>query len=491
MAKMTNPLFRGPLAPLTYLAVTVGVSLVAPLVLLGAIIGFSLIIPNLVLDTTFLTVYFVIMCTLYNFFLMLVLGMGGVEEEEDVAHYFSVLIPAHNEEDVIGETLEHVLSLDYPSELFEVIVVNDGSTDNTEQVVQDLQKKYPNLKLFNIPLEDGGKGKGSVLNTGFANFLFTWRGLEIRPRHRWIIGVFDADATPEVNMLKKVSFQFNDPRVGGVQTLVRIKNRKTSFLAKLQDIEFLTFARVAQFTRTIFRGSVALGGNGQFIRATALDTVVIKHLEEYWRRDSLTEDLDIGVRLITKKWENRYVGSTAVHQEGPETWSTMFHQRERWAWGTLQTLAHHVLNLRIWKAKVCLRKKVDVSIYMVHIMVPFLVLLCWVLFGVSILGIITVHNAFPIAFTLANSFSFFPLIAYGLWKERKEYPLWQIVPLLFIVTAYTYHWIPCVTSAIVKTITHKPIWSKTPRFTNNHAPKILYQQRTAMVETTEEGLVKG
>ena len=107
--------------------------------------------------------------------------------------------------------------------------------------------------------------------------------------------MFDADAMPKADMLKKVSFEFRDQCVGGVQTLVRISNREKSFLAKLQDIEFITFSRVMQFLRTIFRGSVALGGNGQFIRATALDTTAIIDVKEYWKMNSMTEDLDIGI----------------------------------------------------------------------------------------------------------------------------------------------------------------------------------------------------
>ncbi|MFQ6081639.1 MAG: glycosyltransferase [Candidatus Bathyarchaeia archaeon] len=466
---MANVLIKGALAPITYIAVTIGVSLIAPFFILAATIGISLAIPGLILDGTFLTAYFLITCTLYNLFLMVILGMGRVEEGEDMAHYFSIIVPACNEEYVIGETLEHILNLDYPPELFEVIVVNDGSTDDTENIVRNLQQKHPNLKLINVPVWKSGRGKSSALNTGFADFLLTWRGLEIRPRDRWIIGVFDADAIPDKNMLKKASFQFTDPYVGGVQTLVRIKNRKKSFLAKLQDIEFLAFARVVQFSRTIFGGSVALGGNGQFIRATALENVVLRNDEEYWKRDSLTEDLDLGIRLIMKKWENRYIDSTAVYQEGVETWHSLFRQRTRWSWGTFQALSNHVLNLKVWKAKIGMKKKIDATIYLIHITVPFVVLLCWVWFGLSVFGFIRLRNTFPLAFTLANSFSFFPLLGYGLWRERREYSLWYIIPLLFIVTAYTYHWIPCIISAIIKTLTRKPTWEKTPRFNNTNA----------------------
>ncbi len=86
------------------------------------------------------------------------------------------------------------------------------------------------------------------------------------------------------------------------------------------------------------------------------------------------------------------------------------------------------------KAKNQLRKKFDVSICLTFITVPFLVLLCGMWFVSGISGIFVVHNAFPIAFMAANSFSFFPLIIYGLWKERRECFLWQMMPLLFLLS---------------------------------------------------------
>jgi cellulose synthase/poly-beta-1,6-N-acetylglucosamine synthase-like glycosyltransferase len=183
----------------------------------------------------------------------------------------------------------------------------------------------------------------------------------------------------------------------------------------------------------------------------------------------LAEDLDLGIRLPTRKWENRFVSSTSVEQEGVEKWRHFFRQRTRWAWGNLQALRDHVVSLEIFKSAIPLRKKRDISIYFMFVAVPFLVLLSWLWFLLGTLGIVETYNAFPALFTMANSFSFFPLIIYGLWRERKEYPLWQIIPLLFVVTAYTYHWIPCLTSAIIRIVTkRKPVWFKTPRFNNGN-----------------------
>jgi len=458
--------FKISLSSLYGLFATTGTSLVGPTLIVGTTFMLCLVFPSLVIDTTLLTIYFLVTCTSYNAFLLVVILRAHPKLGEDVGHFFSLLVPAHNEESVLSDTLETALNLDYPSELFEVVVINDGSSDQTEKIARRFQKKYSNLKVLNIPSSNGGQGKSAALNVGFADFLLTWRGLEINPRHRWVIGVFDSDGVPEVDILKKVSFQFNDLNVGGVQTLVRIKNAKTSFLAKLQDIEFLAFARIMQFARTNYSGAVALGGNGQFVRATALDDIALKQQKEYWSQESLTEDLELGVRLLTKRWKNVYIDTTFVSQEGTETLDSMFRQRERWAWGTLQTLKQYVLKPSFWSKDFTLRTKLDISFYLIHVLIPVLVFLCWAWSGLAIFGIIQVSNFFPFAITFSIGFSFMPLFAIGLWKQRDDYPRWQIIPLVFLAAIYTYHWLPVVMSAIFKILTTKPKWAKTPRFSN-------------------------
>jgi cellulose synthase/poly-beta-1,6-N-acetylglucosamine synthase-like glycosyltransferase len=462
---MFSHLCKRTILPQASFLISMSFSLIPPICFAFVTLGVSLLIPNLVIDTTLLTIYFLIMCTTYNGILLFTVSttyngillftvsFGKLERGEDVAHYFSLIIPAHNEESVIGDTLQQVLQMNYPAELYEVIVVNDG---------------HPNVKLMNILPANGGHGKGSALNVGFSDFLYTWRGLEVDPRHRWIIGVFDADGHPQPNMLRRVSFEFTNSHVGGVQTLVRIRNRGTSFLAKLQDMEFISFSRVMQFSRTIFRGSVALGGNGQFIRATALDTAALAPAEEYWNVHSLTEDLDIGVRLSMEQWELRYVGGTAVEQEGVETVSTLIRQRERWSWGTLQALYQYILSRKVWHSSIRLVKRIDMTVHLFTIFIPFLVILCWIWSGLSYVGLIQISNLFPFAFMVANAFSFVPFFFYGLWKERRDYPLWQVLPLTIIGTVYTYHWVICLTSAVIKALTAKPVWVKTPRFNHVH-----------------------
>jgi cellulose synthase/poly-beta-1,6-N-acetylglucosamine synthase-like glycosyltransferase len=179
--KMFSYSIRRDLKNFYRLVITIGAPcLFAPALIVGTILALSLIFPNLVIDSTLLTIYFFVTCALYSVFLLVVISRAKPKKGEDVGHFFSLLVPAHNEERVLNETLETLLCLDYPSELFEVIVINDGSSDQTERIAMRLQKKYSNLKVFNIPNSKGGKGKGMALNVGFADFLLTWRGLEIK-----------------------------------------------------------------------------------------------------------------------------------------------------------------------------------------------------------------------------------------------------------------------------------------------------------------------
>src|SRR5438477_5419392 len=102
----------------------------------------------------------------------------------------SVLVPAHNEELVIERTIEAILASDYPDDKIELIVLNDGSTDQTGAVLDQLAKKHKSLRVVHIPAKEGGKGKAAVLNRGL-----------VLARYE-LIAIFDADNQPEKKSLR-------------------------------------------------------------------------------------------------------------------------------------------------------------------------------------------------------------------------------------------------------------------------------------------------
>ncbi|NIP66757.1 glycosyltransferase [Candidatus Bathyarchaeota archaeon] len=417
---------------------------------------------NITIDTTLLTLYFILFAAVYNLILLTIMAIKDKEtlrsEGEAEDHLFSIMIPARNEESVIENTVNRIMEVEYPEERIEVLVINDGSKDGTRKILERLSRQYHNFGFLEIPPEESGRGKSAALNRGF-NFLT--QNSPFRTHDDWIVGVFDADGVPDSDILRKASYQFRNSQVGAIQATVRMLNRSEGILQKLQDIEFVTFARISQFVRNIFKGAVALGGNGQFIRARVLKSIALAS-GQYWRPDALAEDLDLGTRVLLKGWDNGFLLTSAVYQQAVDGFGALYKQRTRWGWGTLQSFTKYVLSFAVFRENISLAKKIDLGYYMFFCLIPPLMLLSWIITFLNLASIISTHSPFPSTFMIAIATSFFPLIGYGLWTVREDYKPSSIIPLIFLTTAYTYHWVPCMLRAIIHTVLRdKPKWAKT------------------------------
>jgi uncharacterized protein YdaL len=235
----------------------------------------------------------------------LIFGLGRKVRDPDLFSHpilqFIFVIPALNEELVIGATLDRLLSL--PDENVRVMVMNDNSDDRTAEIVREYESDR--CILVNRSPEIARQGKGHVLNHAYehikkSDLAETWGDNHI------ILAVLDADGQVKQNIIKAVTPYFVNPNTGAVQASVRIFNDDVNILTRWQQFEFLTFNRIFQRGRERI-GSVGLGGNGQFVRLSALKTLGDKP----WS-DCLTEDLDIGIKLMLNGWDNHFAGNTFV-----------------------------------------------------------------------------------------------------------------------------------------------------------------------------------
>lgn len=236
---------------------------------------------------------------------------------------FAFLVPALNEAQVIEHTVDRLLAL--PVRHSMVLVIDDGSDDATGSLVEC--NGDPRVRLLRRELPLARCGKGAALNSGFRQLLGEVDGWHA---DKVIVGIMDADGRLDPQAPDRVAAYFAAADVGAVQVAVRIGNRHDSTLARLQDMEFVTYTDVFQGARDRW-GVAGLGGNGQFVRLAAqLDLAPAP-----WT-NGLTEDLEQGLRLICAGWRTRYCRDVAVHQQGLVSARLLLRQRSRWFQGHLQ-----------------------------------------------------------------------------------------------------------------------------------------------------------
>jgi cellulose synthase/poly-beta-1,6-N-acetylglucosamine synthase-like glycosyltransferase len=377
---------------------------------------------------------------------------------------FVFVVPARNEELVIGRTLDSLLSLDHPE--VRVMVMDDGSTDATA----DLVAAYPDsrVELVRRLPPEAGQGKGAVLNAAFS-LLDAKVTQQCWDRADVIVAVVDADGQLPANALSAVEPLFADPSVGGVQVQVRIRNRLSSWLARCQDYEFLTFSSLVQSAREHL-GSVGLGGNGQFTRLVALDAVGPRP----WS-DCLTEDLDLGLRLTMSGWRNRFTSSTYVAQQGLVDLRKVVRQRTRWMQGHLQCWRHILPLLR---SELPNRTALDLVWYLVA---PGVTLLLSLIFGLPLVllaigsavylirgGEVSLGVGAGLLYVLSFAPSWLMTMIYK--RQATDLAWWRAVVLVHVLAVYNFVWYVATWRAVGRTVMGKRSWTKTDRVSEDCGP---------------------
>jgi 1,2-diacylglycerol 3-beta-glucosyltransferase len=239
---------------------------------------------------------------------------------------FVYLIPCLNEERVIGATLDSLRSRGEGRSL--VLVVDDGSDDDTAAIVR--ARADEDVVLLQRQLPEARQGKGAALNAA-VRYLSDTSVLQGYPSNRVVVCLLDADGRLDPHAAEVAARSFADGTVGGVQVAVRIGNRRDGLLPRLQDMEFVCYTELFQRCRGQ-SGFAGLGGNGQFTRLSALRSLG----PEPWTPSTLTEDLDLGIRMVLRGWRTVYRPEAQVHQQGLRSLRALIRQRSRWFQGLLQ-----------------------------------------------------------------------------------------------------------------------------------------------------------
>lgn len=239
-------------------------------------------------------------------------------EETDLSQWplVSILVAAKNEVSVVERLVASLTAIDYPPTRCDIWLIDDNSTDGTGQLMAQLAQQHDQIQV--VHRDDTAQGgKSGALNQVWP----TTNGT--------ILLVFDADAQIPPDCLRRVVPLFQQAAVGAVQLRKAIANGTDNFWTRGQVAEMAFDAR-CQLQRVAVGGIGELRGNGQFVRRAALEQC------GGWNEETITDDLDLTLKLHVNGWDVPLVMSPAVREEGVTRAVSLWHQRNRWAEGGYQ-----------------------------------------------------------------------------------------------------------------------------------------------------------
>ena len=231
----------------------------------------------------------------------------------------SILIPAYNEEKVIGKSLKRLLAINYPKNKLDIIVIDDGSTDGTYKIAKKYESKY--LRVF----KKKNTGKASTLNFGlkYVNNKF--------------VAVMDADSFLDRGALSQCIAYFDEDNVAAVTSHILVK-RKNTLWEKLQHTEHMIVALMRKAQEqvnviTVTPGPLSVYRKDVLIKVGGFD------------EKNLTEDVEIAWRLLKYGYKVKMAFDAIVHSLYPDTFSLWWRQRRRWIIGGFQTMFKYFTSL--------------------------------------------------------------------------------------------------------------------------------------------------
>jgi len=229
----------------------------------------------------------------------------------------SIVMPCYNAVHNIGNAIEGLLNLDWPKDMLEIIVVDDCSTDGSQEVIKKYANKYKNVKCI-LRKQNGGRA-AIPTNDGIRIASYNY------------IAVADDDAVPDRNALKKmIGFLQHDKKIAAVTGAVLVKEPK-KFIEKLQAIEYVVIAFARKLLDFVDAVYVTPGPFALYRKEVLLDVGLFDE-------KNITQDIEVVWRLMSKGYRARMALDTRVYVDSPKKWKQWWRQRVRWNIGGTQTL---------------------------------------------------------------------------------------------------------------------------------------------------------
>lgn len=368
----------------------------------------------------------------------------------------SIMVPAHNESMVIRRTVLALLEFDYPKDKYEIIVINDNSSDDSADVLKVIQDSNPNRNLIVINTDNiiGGKGKSNALNIGFTKA----RGS--------VIAIYDADNTPDKAALSiLVENLMSDDKLGAVIGKFRTRNRNKSLITRFVNIETLAYQCMNQAGRWFFFNLCTIPGTNFVMRRSIIEAI------GGWDTKALSEDTEISFRIYRMGYKIKFMPLAVTWEQEPHLLRIWFKQRTRWAKGNIYVL---LSNFKYVFDKTAGAMRLDVIYYAAIYILMLSSLICSdTIFILGILGFmhVSLGGFSPLLWGMAI-IVFVLNVLITMAVEKNEFNFESAMLILLMLFTYSKLWVFVVANAIFQSIKdsifkREVTWYKTERFSEN------------------------
>ena len=356
--------------------------------------------------------------------------------------FVTVMVPCRNEELVIEGLVTTLMALDYPDDSHEIIIIDDGSDDDTGAILDELTRRHPVLNCIHRPPNSGG-GKSGALNTALA----IARGE--------VTVVFDADHKPRADVLRRLVRHFADPAVGAVQGRCIVRNSNETRLARSIAVDYYCGYLVNEYGHQSMFELPAYGGSNCAARTSWLRAF------GGWNEHSVTEDTDLTLRLVLVGRLVRFDVTAIDTEESVPTFKRFWRQRYRWARGHQQVFREY--RRAVWSSRsLNLVRKIESTMFLLVYHVPVFCMLGLILVALRAGGVLTWGTGVDLT-PIATLLFLGPLLelASGLIVSRA--PRRAAIGILLFLPGFVIFTVVCTKSWLDGLLGRPYTWVKTAR----------------------------
>ena len=356
--------------------------------------------------------------------------------------FVSVIVPSYNEGVTLNNCIDSLVSQTYPN--YEIVIVDDGSTDDTLKVARRLARQH--RPLIRIVTKENG-GKATALNRGIARSKGD------------IIVCIDADSIFLPNTIEQLVLSFHDKDVAAVGGNVKVANNK-KLLSRQQSLEYI-------MGLTLQRKAFAHLGCMQVISGAigAFRREAIVGIGGY-STNTIVEDMDTTIELARQHYKVVYNPSAIAYTEAPESMEAFMKQRKRWIYGSFQVIAKHKDIL--FKRNTNFMGFIGMPYFLVS---PFLDIIITVLFALTLARAIVVDNVNDFFIMVTIMFLLqVTLIMYALAADKENKKLIALAIIDSFIYCHILSW-ATLGAGVQYLRGRKMSWNKLERYGKNIVPQ--------------------